>query len=213
MRYTTGQEYLFIRFTVSGMHPIDQQEMPNPIESISPWLNKDVTNKVEIKRLVCLEHHKVPCEFDPDGEKKYDGFRFACPKETGSITFWDNQFPHASYGQTSDIGNRIVTSAEMSEDNKSINAVHEFYDLQDCVEELWKHCVKPNSYSDTISIEQARKVLLDIESLLEDEEMAFKVEERKFAKSTLVSVELVPAGDDTLSVKELFELKWQDDWI
>lgn len=213
MRYAVNQEYFFIRFIVSGIHPISEKEISSPIESIHPWLNKGSINKPEIKKLVCFEHHNVPSEFEPDGEKKYHGFRFACPQEPDSITYWDNQFPHASYGQMSDTADRIVTNVEMSEDGESIKGLYEFYDLKDCVGQLWKSCVKPNGYNDIFSFEQVRKVLLDIEHLLEDKGMAFKIEERKFAQSKIVSIDIVPASENTLSVKELLELKWQDDWL
>lgn len=57
---------------------------------------KDTQTDFTILRLKCIEHHKVPGEWDD--EPKYDGFIF----EASDGTKYVNQYPRAAYGQVSD---------------------------------------------------------------------------------------------------------------
>lgn len=64
-----------------------------------PWT--DTLNKIDIKALTCVEHHKVAWDQDPKEDKQYDGFVFTeeeCGHKSGK---WFNQFPSACYSQTS----------------------------------------------------------------------------------------------------------------
>ena len=64
--------------------------------------------KIILIDLKVKEHHKVNDEFEDESqEKTCDGFVLEC--EDGKT--WHNQFPRASYGQTSDAGDRHFSYA------------------------------------------------------------------------------------------------------
>ncbi len=89
MRYEIGQKVLVCR--------VDFFNEENPFRRVyCPWL-KDVLRGIEIEELEVMEHHKVAYSQDPKQELKYDGFVLV-DKKGGK---WFNQYPSASYSQTS----------------------------------------------------------------------------------------------------------------
>ncbi|MCF2901174.1 hypothetical protein L1267_12305 [Pseudoalteromonas sp. OFAV1] len=210
MRYEINKQYLFIRFII---HPISQKRRTSPAKSFRPWLNEGVSNKPEIKNLLCVEHHKVPDEFGNPEDKKHDGFRFISPDDKSATPmFWDNQFPTASYGQTSNDGDRVVVGAEMADDGHSIKDVYEYYDFASCVSHLWKACVKPDNTTDHI-LNTIRTCLLDIEELIKDKNIGFKLCKKPFGKVEILSIEPVEQDKDTMSISELINIKWEKGWF
>ncbi len=95
MRYQIGQKVPFIHFTVKGQYV--REDMNHMVFTLPiPWENTIAATA--IRHMVCVEHHKVPWDQDPDGDIKYDGFVF--DDQQGHK--WYNQYPRASYGQLTD---------------------------------------------------------------------------------------------------------------
>lgn len=69
-----------------------------------PWIpSRSVIERIEFEHLTVTEHHRVRSEWDEkEAEPKYDGYVLKSAK--GEI--WHNQYPYASYGQTSDASDR-----------------------------------------------------------------------------------------------------------
>lgn len=102
-----------MRYQVGEIIPIIKIEfVPKPNDTRGAWsylYRPDFHNitSLKIKRLQVIEHHKVPGDYNDETDLKYDGYVL---KELGVKTkkprLWTNQFPTASYGQLSDIGDR-----------------------------------------------------------------------------------------------------------
>lgn len=112
MRYTVGKQYPFIivqfeRTFIRENAVLSTRRMTQDVITYYPFPSQHSSDKlinIVVKMLTCKEHHKVPSEWEPNGEKKYDGFIF---EDTEGNT-WRNQYPHASYGQVSDAADRRV---------------------------------------------------------------------------------------------------------
>lgn len=103
MRFEINKKYAFICVQFSTQH---RQFMNGMSSSIyQPW--EHTLLGVKVKMLTCVEHHKVPNEWDTSTPPKLncDGFIFL-DEETGNR--WSNQYPVASYGQTTDTADRVV---------------------------------------------------------------------------------------------------------
>ncbi len=93
---------------------------------------------INFVKLTVTEHHKVPDAHAPDTEAKYDGYLLK--NDAGQV--FANQYPHASYGQTSDEGNRrfavhITKSGELDKlQEENEKAVFEYYLLSDVLEKI-----------------------------------------------------------------------------
>lgn len=98
MRYTPGQKVPFIKVDFT---PAERNLFRRPY---FPWC--DTLNSIEMRLLVCVEHHKVPGDWED--EVKYDGFIF---KDMEGKE-WYNQYPRASYGQLDDSQNTTVRSKD-----------------------------------------------------------------------------------------------------
>jgi hypothetical protein len=68
-----------------------------------PWC--DTLKEIKLLDVQCLEHHRVPGEWD--NEIKHDGFIFK--DDTGRV--WYNQYPRAAYGQMDDSNNWRIRPA------------------------------------------------------------------------------------------------------
>ncbi len=110
MRYEVGQEVYVISFSYET----------DKFTSLFPLLyNDDQPTKIFVEKLTVTEHHKVSWDQDPKDEKKYDGF--VLTREDGTI--WHNQFPYASYGQTSSTADYVFTfNPNFSETGKELEA-------------------------------------------------------------------------------------------
>lgn len=103
MRFELNQKYPFVCVKFSTQH---RQFLNGMAASIyQPW--EHTILGIEVKMLTCVEHHKVPNEWDSSEPPKLecDGFIFL--DEATGIR-WSNQYPRASYGQTTDTADRVV---------------------------------------------------------------------------------------------------------
>ena len=94
-RYSVGQEIIGINFCYEGRKIAGV---------LIPYIyNDEKPSRIVFNKLTVTEHHKVPWDQDSseNPEKKYDGYKLIDP--SGRI--WTNQYPRASYGQTSDGAN------------------------------------------------------------------------------------------------------------
>tara|TARA_B100000073_G_C23726719_1_gene569516 strand:+ start:1753 stop:2391 length:639 start_codon:yes stop_codon:yes gene_type:complete len=210
-RFNLKTNYHFIRFLVSGAHPMGG-ELKETITSISPWLYQGSHNVPEFKTLTCVEHHKVPNEFDPKEEPTCDGFRFVCPQEKGNVTFWNNQYPTASYGQMSDTADRVVTSASYKEDGKTIDDILEFYRLDSTLSSMWKLIAKGENKEEHVK-EKIQAIFKEVDVYLEQEDIGIKISKKDLEKCSLISLEICKANDETISASQLLEIPWEDSWF
>ncbi len=105
MRYEVGTPYPFLR--------IDFKPSEARFSMLYlPWT--DTLNAILLINLDCVEHHRVPGEWDD--EIQYDGFIFARTLEDGTVERWVNQYPKAAYSQTSTEADWVVTQKEFIPD-------------------------------------------------------------------------------------------------
>ena len=93
MRYDVGETSVFIYIAY-------KIATPRFGRLYLPW--EDELRSINILPLTCIEHHRVPGEWDDKIE--HDGFVFQ--DEQGQR--WANQYPRASYGQLDDSQDRMV---------------------------------------------------------------------------------------------------------
>lgn len=102
LRYTPGQDYPFVHCKFRRSHVVSagavHKGMPVQLSLYRPWDTHHHLMNLEVVKMKCIEHHKVPSEIDPLGEAKYDGFVFEA--SDNPKLRWHNQYPQASYGQT-----------------------------------------------------------------------------------------------------------------
>jgi len=103
MRFELNQKYPFVCVKFATAHRQFLQGMGASI--FQPWEHKLLD--VEVKMLTCVEHHKVPNEWDASTPPKLDCDGFIFLDEETNVR-WSNQYPRASYGQTTDTADRIV---------------------------------------------------------------------------------------------------------
>jgi len=102
MRFQIGQQILFIN--------VKYHKKNNVSVSFGSLFDPRIheLEDIEVKILTVKEHHKVPSCYEPNGEKKYDGFIFTEKVKDYKEQLWHNQYPTAVYGQLSDINDRTV---------------------------------------------------------------------------------------------------------
>ncbi|AXG67017.1 hypothetical protein HOU08_gp291 [Dickeya phage vB_DsoM_JA29] len=101
MRYELNQSYVF--FAAQSIFEDGRIiEKMHAYQSTNP---KDKLKDIQFVVGTCKEHHKVPWDQDPKGEKKYDGFIF----ELSDGIKATNQYPSASYGQMSDTADGVIS--------------------------------------------------------------------------------------------------------
>ena len=98
-RYTIGQEIEVIGFNYGFGNEVWFGHRPFAFNGA------DYPLSIELFNLKVTEHHQVAWDQDPKGKKQYDGFILTA--EDGSV--WYNQYPRASYSQTSDTADRRFT--------------------------------------------------------------------------------------------------------
>lgn len=112
LRFTLGKSYIFAK--------------GNPWEII-----KNVKeNKCYIPELIelkCSEHHNVPVEYSKNDTT--DGFIFT---DANGVKY-ENQYPSASYGQTSTIGDHICSLFINEENNKQLLY---FFDVKYLIDDM-----------------------------------------------------------------------------
>lgn len=103
MRFEVNQKYAFVCVQFSTG---TRQFLNGMASSIfQPW--EHALLGIEVKMLTCVEHHKVPNEWDSSTPPKLDCDGFIFLDEETEIR-WSNQYPRASYGQTTDTADRVV---------------------------------------------------------------------------------------------------------
>ncbi len=119
LRYELGKKYYFVDVIY---------DRPQPLFTslYVPWI--DTLKEVKIHALECVEHHKVPVEWQDNASA--DGFIFQ--NIDGQKTRWFNQYPTASYGQASNDedfkvrvgeqndGTPVVADAKVFSENESL---------------------------------------------------------------------------------------------
>lgn len=98
MRFNIGDERYIIGFKINRA---DGSQIKN--FSFMPPQPDNTLSHITIKKAVVVEHHKVPVNESDD--KTADGYIFDVDGERG-----ENQYPRASYGQTSDTMDYIVST-------------------------------------------------------------------------------------------------------
>lgn len=132
-RYEPGKEYAFVDVIY---------DRPEPMFTslYVPW--SDTLKEIVVRRMKCVEHHRVPGDWDD--EPKYDGFIFQDTE--GDEERWYNQYPRASYGQATDDGNWKIRVAE---DRNGVRLTEEAADRYSDTEILWG-VQDASKYLDTI---------------------------------------------------------------
>lgn len=103
MRFELNKKYPFVCVQFSTEHRQFLNGMSS--SSFQPWNNALLG--IVVKMLTCVEHHKVPNEWDETVPPKLDCDGFIFLDEETDVR-WANQYPRASYGQTTDTADRIV---------------------------------------------------------------------------------------------------------
>jgi hypothetical protein len=103
MRFELNKKYPFVCVQFSTAHRQFLNGMASSI--FQPW--EHALLGIEVRMLTCVEHHKVPNEWDSSNPPKLDCDGFIFLDEETEIR-WSNQYPRASYGQTTDTADRIV---------------------------------------------------------------------------------------------------------
>lgn len=97
MRYALGQKLYGVHFVTASFV---NDTFANQWYSKPYLYTEDPVVKITLVELEVKEHHKVPYEFDTDNKLDCDGYLLQ--DEKGQL--WSNQYPRASYGQISCIG-------------------------------------------------------------------------------------------------------------
>lgn len=124
-RYSVGQQVVGV--AAIAAYPGRHRAAPhkNSIIRIPPlWQLQENGVKVTdfvFKVLTVSEHHRVPAEYDEKRELTYDGYILRTQGDKGADRVWYNQYPVASYGQLSDIGNSIFTLHAEGATSEEIN--------------------------------------------------------------------------------------------
>lgn len=110
LRYIPGQDYAFLhcKFRRSHKQTNGMLAMGMAIQ-LGTYRPYDVHHhllNLEVVKLRCVDHHKVPWDQDPYGALKHDGFVFESYEEP--VKRWFNQYPRACYGQIDDSHDRFL---------------------------------------------------------------------------------------------------------
>lgn len=103
MRFELNQKYPFV--CIKFENAVRQCLNGLASAAFEPYRHKLLG--IEVKMLTCVEHHKVPNEWDESQPPKLDCDGFIFLDEESGIR-WANQYPYASYGQVSDVADRLV---------------------------------------------------------------------------------------------------------
>ena len=164
MRYTLGQKLYGVHFVTASFV---NDTFSNQWYS-KPYLHtEDPVVKITLVELEVKEHHKVPYEFDTDNKLDFDGYLLQ--DEKGQL--WSNQYPRASYGQISCIGDYRFSRYRPSHDEYTKMAdeggLLECHLLTDFVEEVYRFLDKEEHKKEGPKLyENLTKLISDIEEEL-----------------------------------------------
>lgn len=129
MRYEIGQQLWTIAFKLTFT---DSGKPCHHIHSVQPVPGMYDIQSIRFHCLTITEHHRVPGEWDD--KLQYDGFIAVDAKGNR----WENQFPRASYGQTSDYADgdfQLAMADDWCRENVKSNvpfeALFDFIDAQE----------------------------------------------------------------------------------
>ena len=164
MRYTLGQKLYGVHFVTASLV---NDAFSNQWYSKSYLHTEDPVVKITLVELEVKEHHKVPYKFDTDNKLDYDGYLLQ--DEKGRL--WSNQYPRASYGQISCIGDyrfsRYYPSFAEFMKTADKGGILECHLLTDSVEEVYRFLNKEESKKESPKLyENLTKLISDIEEEL-----------------------------------------------
>ena len=110
-RYTVGQEIIVVGFNYGPGNEVWFGRRPFALNAA------DYPLSIKLFNLKVTKHHKVAWDQDPKGKKRYDGFILTAEDES----VWYNQYPSASYSQTSHTADRrfTINYAKMTPSNEA----------------------------------------------------------------------------------------------
>lgn len=136
MRYQIGQVIFAVHFTIKS-HTGMQRKMFN-----RPYVYRDNDDieSISIIKLTVTEHHKVSTGYTD--EKNCDGFILTDSKGEK----WNNQYPHASYGQMDDSADgdflKDIPKGWTTEEFDNYKYPLEYYDLERFMSSLDRFIVR-----------------------------------------------------------------------
>lgn len=102
MRYQLNEEIFVIHFDYASLRAKEEKFQAADFYLPFVYGREEIPSEIDLELLTVTEHHLVPWDQDPKQEKKYDGYLLK--DSQGEIL--SNQYPRASYGQTTDTGDR-----------------------------------------------------------------------------------------------------------
>ena len=130
-RFSVGETLLTIGFVWEGNNKGSLYRRPYQAGLFG--IDVEAVVKIEVMELTVVEHHKVPSEFDGEGATPtYDGY--VLKDKDGNR--WLNQYPYASYSQTSDHNNRVFRrySVDKNPEQPTVNCTELLDSFLDDVE-------------------------------------------------------------------------------
>ena len=129
MRYNVQSIYFFIRIVFTAGSP----RFGN---LYLPW--EDTLDKIQLMSATCIEHHKVPTEWD--AELSNDGFVFSETEGESLGRKWHNQYPRASYGQLDDSNDYRIFPAVLDTKTEDRVEIRNIFDaLKSEFGDEWPH--------------------------------------------------------------------------
>jgi hypothetical protein len=135
MRFKPTQTLFAVHFGYSNRIPRTYGFFSSPM-----MFDDSIPDDINFTKLTVTEHHKVPSEYGPADDLCCDGYLLK--DEAGKV--FANQYPHASYGQISDEGDRrfgVYTTEEGSLSamrDADPKTVFEYHLLSDVAEKIYK---------------------------------------------------------------------------
>lgn len=119
LRYEIGMEYVFARpvYLDRDTGKVRKSGLYDP--------TRHDLKDIEFVLARCEEHHRVHWDQDPSEEKKYDGFVFSRVDGPNAGARFCNQYPSASYGQTTTDQDWKIEPEFDSAREAELDAMHE----------------------------------------------------------------------------------------
>ena len=172
MRYTLGQKLYGVHFVTASFV---NYMLVNQLYSEPYLYNEDPVVKITLVELLVTEHHKVPSVFDSDSKLDYDGYLL----QDKEGKFWSNQYPRASHGQLTCLGdyrfNRYCPSHDAYKEMVSRDELLECHLLTDFVEKVYRFLDnEQNKKGEPKLYENLTKLISDIEEELKKKNLKLK---------------------------------------
>lgn len=213
LRYTPGQDYTFIhcKYKRSYLSAGKQvMSLPLQLSMYKPWDVHHHLLNLDVVKLKCIDHHKVPWDQDPYGVAKYDGFVFESYDKAKKR--WFNQYPRASYGQVStshdyflflDYVGAGMSTKEVVAEAATDTGMTELQDAVQYLSNIRRGVVTINKSGDWSPVEKA----VAIQSLIKFEAQVHELVEKAMGKKAkIMQVMYEPPADG----KEPILMDWFD---